>query len=98
MRIEKEVERDLNDLLLSVRQAGRGLRKAVETDVFEKRLAGDFLEDPTSVPGRKPRGASELLERDRFEDMPLDGNFDYWRDEESVYHVPKRALNDLIIG
>jgi hypothetical protein len=32
-----------------------------------------------------------------LEDLPPDGNIDYWRDETSVHHVPKRALDDIVL-
>lgn len=32
-----------------------------------------------------------------LEDLPSDGNINYWRDEQSVHHVPKRALDDIIL-
>lgn len=32
-----------------------------------------------------------------LEDMPADGNFNYWRDEQDQHHVPKRALEDIIV-
>jgi nitroreductase len=33
-----------------------------------------------------------------LEDLPPDGNYDYWRDEQDVHHVPKRSLDELILG
>jgi len=33
-----------------------------------------------------------------LEEMESGGDFRYWRDDESVHHVPKRRLDDIIIG
>ena len=33
-----------------------------------------------------------------IETIGPDGNFNYWRDSDSVHHVPKRRLDDIIIG
>ena len=31
-------------------------------------------------------------------EMPADGSFNYWRDAAGVHHVPKRSLQELVIG
>jgi len=33
-----------------------------------------------------------------IETVGPDGSIRYWRDAESVHHVPKRVLNDIIVG
>jgi nitroreductase len=32
------------------------------------------------------------------ENLFLDGKVEYWRDEKQVHHVPKRKIEDLIVG
>jgi nitroreductase len=34
----------------------------------------------------------------QIEPLGADGSVKYWRDENNVHHVPKRALEDIIIG
>ena len=33
-----------------------------------------------------------------LETVSADGNIRYWRDEHGVHHVPKRSLEDIVIG
>ena len=37
------------------------------------------------------------VEKVVIEDLPPDGSINYWRDETSVHHVPKRSLDDIIL-
>ena len=37
-------------------------------------------------------------EQVQLEAMGAEGDIKYWRDEQGVRHVPKRALDDLIVG
>lgn len=37
------------------------------------------------------------IEKVEIDEIGEDGNFEYWRDEKHVHHVPKRKLSDLII-
>ncbi|MBU1345077.1 MAG: nitroreductase family protein [Proteobacteria bacterium] len=38
------------------------------------------------------------VEEIRIHEVGEDGDIKYWRDENQVHHVPKRKLDDLIIG
>lgn len=37
-------------------------------------------------------------EQVQLEQVEADGDIRYWRDENDVHHVPKRSLNEIIIG
>jgi len=37
-------------------------------------------------------------ERVEIEAIGPDGNIKYWRDEEGIHHVPKRSLEEIVVG
>jgi nitroreductase len=38
------------------------------------------------------------LEKVVLEELAPQGDYRYWRDAQAVHHVPKRALNDIVVG
>jgi nitroreductase len=53
---------------------------------------GEYLEVKLVVALGKP------IEEIQIDDLAEDGNIKYWRDDRQVHHVPKRKLEDLILG
>ena len=43
-------------------------------------------------------GLGVAREERRLAPLPENGSVAYWRDEQQVHHVPKRALDDIIVG
>lgn len=43
-------------------------------------------------------GLGVAKEERAIAEMPADGSFNYWRDALGVHHVPKRGLQELVIG
>lgn len=58
----------------------------------EKLNIGDHLEVKLVLALGKP------VEQVQIDDLGEDGDIRYWRDENQVHHVPKRKLEDLIVG
>jgi nitroreductase len=53
---------------------------------------GEHLEVKLVVALGKP------IEEIQIDDLAEDGNIKYWRDDRQVHHVPKRKIEDLILG
>jgi len=77
------VDRGLGGCMLGAIQRD-GLRKALDIPERYEILLVIALGKP---------GETVVLET-----VSPDGNTTYWRDKDSVHHVPKRSLDDIIIG
>jgi nitroreductase len=76
-------EKGLGGCILSTIQK-RGLREALQIPPRYKILLVLAIGKPKETVVIDPVGP--------------DGDIKYWRDGESVHHVPKRALDDIIVG
>jgi len=66
---------------------------AIQRDGLRKDLnIPDRYEIPLVIALGKPK------EKVVLDTVGPDGNTTYWRDKDSVHHVPKRRLDDIIIG
>ncbi|HYR02752.1 MAG TPA: nitroreductase family protein [Syntrophobacteria bacterium] len=75
----------------------RGLGGCIVGSIKRNELRGvlnipEDLEILLTIALGKPKDSVVL------EPLGPDGDFRYWRDESGVHHVPKRSLDDLIIG
>lgn len=82
-------------MLLGAR--AKGLGGCIFGAINIKKLKGllkikDHLEVKLVIALGKP------VETVQIDDLGTDGNIRYWRDADQVHHVPKRKLEDLIIG
>ncbi len=59
---------------------------------------GKALEIPSRYEGLLVLALGRPKETVVIEELGRDGSIRYWRDAEGVHHVPKRRLDDLIIG
>ncbi|MBW1677897.1 MAG: nitroreductase family protein [Deltaproteobacteria bacterium] len=58
----------------------------------------EALEIPTRYEIRLVLALGKPKETVKIEPLGPDGDIKYWRDSEAVHHVPKRALDNIIIG
>jgi len=82
-------------ILLGAREKGLGgcMLAAVKRDELRKDFEiPERYEIPLVIALGKPK------EKVVLDDMGPDDDFAYWNDDESVHHVPKRRLDDIIIG
>lgn len=64
---------------------------------FDHKGAAALLNVPEGLKIALLLGLGVAVEKRVVAAMPEDGSFAYWRDEQGVHHVPKRALAELLL-
>ena len=64
---------------------------------FDHKAAPELLDVPEGMKIALVLGLGVAKEKRWIAPMPADGSFGYWRDEQGVHYVPKRALADLVL-
>lgn len=77
--------------------AEKGLGGCMIASVNKKRLQ-DVLDMPPQYEILLVLALGKPKETVKIETVDSTGDIKYWRDSEGVHHVPKRALDDIIIG
>ena len=65
---------------------------------FDPDLCRKLCGIPEKLAPRLVLGLGKAAEKRVVAPVPADGKLAYWRDADNVHHVPKLALDDLIIG
>lgn len=65
---------------------------------FDARGAEKLLNVPAGLRAALLMGLGVALEKRVVAPMPSDGSFAYWRDGQGTHYVPKRSLEELVIG
>ncbi|MBN1149342.1 MAG: nitroreductase family protein [Anaerolineales bacterium] len=77
--------------------AERGLGGCIIASINKKRL-GQALEIPDTYEILLVLALGKPKETVQVDHVGPDGDIRYWRDEQNVHHVPKRSLDEIIIG
>jgi nitroreductase len=75
----------------------RGLGGCILASIKRQELARD-LDIPEHFQILLVIALGVPVEQVRLEAMGADGDIKYWRDDQGVHHVPKRTLDELIVG
>jgi len=82
-------------ILLGARE--KGLAGCIH-GVAENEKLPEVLEIPPRYRALLVISLGKPREEAVVEEVGADGNVKYWRDEDGVHHVPKRRLDDIIVG